>query len=129
MFETLLFTGFILFFLFVIVQWVSLCEAFLIEAEWFASGKVPRAEEYLKNGIVSSGVHTAIIHIFFLLGQSITKESVHEIDNSPTIISSTATILRLWDDLGSAEVNTINSLFPQINLLQKTPFFWVGELK
>ncbi|KAI9120449.1 hypothetical protein K1719_007482 [Acacia pycnantha] len=84
--------------------WVSLCEAFLIEAEWFASGKVPSADEYLKNGIVSSGVHTAIIHIFFLLGsQSITKESVHKIDNSPTIISSTATILRLWDDLGSAE--------------------------
>ncbi|RVW86364.1 (3S,6E)-nerolidol synthase 1, chloroplastic [Vitis vinifera] len=52
--------------------WASLCNAFLVEAKWFASGHVPKAEEYLKNGAVS-------------------------------IISSTATILRLWDDLGSAK--------------------------
>ncbi|XP_028805342.1 (3S,6E)-nerolidol synthase 1-like [Neltuma alba] len=83
--------------------WGSLCEAFLIEAEWFASGKIPSAEEYLKNGIVSSGVHIVMVHIFFLLGQGITNESVQKIDNTPTIISSTATILRLWDDLGTAE--------------------------
>ncbi|XP_028805344.1 (3S,6E)-nerolidol synthase 1-like [Neltuma alba] len=83
--------------------WGRLCEAFLIEAEWFASGKIPCAEEYLKNGIVSSGVHIVMVHIFFLLGQSITNESVQKIDNTPTIISSTATILRLWDDLGTAE--------------------------
>ncbi|XP_028805341.1 (3S,6E)-nerolidol synthase 1 [Neltuma alba] len=83
--------------------WGRLCEAFLIEAEWFASGKIPSAEEYLKNGIVSSGVHIVMVHIFFLLGQGITNESVQKIDCTPTIIASTATILRLWDDLGTAE--------------------------
>ncbi|RDY05320.1 hypothetical protein CR513_10867, partial [Mucuna pruriens] len=61
---------------------------FLVEAEWFASGNIPSAEEYLKNGIVSSGVHI---------------ESVEIIDGIPGIISSSATILRLWDDLGNAE--------------------------
>ncbi|XP_054799976.1 (3S,6E)-nerolidol synthase 1-like isoform X2 [Prosopis cineraria] len=84
-------------------KWGRLCEAFLIEAKWFASGKMPSAEEYLKNGIVSSGVHVVLVHIFFLLGQRISQETVQKIDNNPTIISSTATILRLWDDLGSAE--------------------------
>ncbi|KAK0578028.1 hypothetical protein LWI29_003822 [Acer saccharum] len=54
--------------------WASLCNAFLVEAKWFDSGHLPKAEEYLENGIVSSG-----------------------------LISSTATILRLWDDLGSAK--------------------------
>ncbi|XP_054808302.1 (3S,6E)-nerolidol synthase 1-like [Prosopis cineraria] len=83
--------------------WGRLCEAFLTEAEWFASGKMPSAEEYLKNGIVSSGVHVVLVHIFFLLGQRLSQETVQKIDNNPTIISSTATILRLWDDLGSAE--------------------------
>lgn len=83
--------------------WKNLCKAFLVEAKWFHSGHMPEAEEYLKNGIDSSGVHVALVHIFFLLGHGITKETVELIDSSPAIISSTATILRLWDDLGSAK--------------------------
>lgn len=47
-----------------------------------------------------------LVHIFFLLGKGLTKENVHTIDTTPSIISSPATILRLWDDLGNAEVNT-----------------------
>ncbi|XP_065626855.1 (3S,6E)-nerolidol synthase 1-like [Quercus suber] len=38
-----------------------------------------------------------------LLGEGISKETVDLLDNNPCIISSTATILRLWDDLGSAQ--------------------------
>ncbi|KAJ7968399.1 Nerolidol synthase [Quillaja saponaria] len=83
--------------------WATLCNAFLVEAKWFASGQLPKAEEYLKNGIVSSGVHVVLIHIFFLLGQDITKERIHLLDTIPGVISSPATILRLWDDLGSAK--------------------------
>ncbi|XP_027347337.1 (3S,6E)-nerolidol synthase 1-like [Abrus precatorius] len=83
--------------------WKSLCEAFLVEAKWFASGKLPSAEEYLKNGIVSSGVHIVLVHAFFLLGHGLNKENVHILDTIPGIVSSPATILRLWDDLGNAE--------------------------
>ncbi|CAL5408565.1 unnamed protein product [Camellia sinensis] len=60
--------------------WTILCNAFLEEAKWFSSGQLPKAEEYLKNGIVSSG------------------ESVDFMIDNPGIITSTATILRLWDD-------------------------------
>ena len=88
-----------------LLQWASLCNAFLVEAKWFASGHVPKDEEYLKNGAVSSGVHVVLVHLFFLLGHGITKENVDLVDDFPGIISSTATILRLWDDLGSAKVN------------------------
>ncbi|KAJ9168992.1 hypothetical protein P3X46_020464 [Hevea brasiliensis] len=83
--------------------WASLCDAFLVEARWFASGHLPSAEEYLENGIVSSGVHVVLVHIFFLLGHGLTKEAVELVDSNPAIISSSAKILRLWDDLGSAK--------------------------
>ncbi|KAH1087507.1 hypothetical protein GYH30_018867 [Glycine max] len=83
--------------------WKSLCKAFLVEAKWFASGNLPSAEEYLKNGIVSSGVHIVMVHAFFLLGHGLTEENIKIIDRNPDIISSPATILRLWDDLGNAE--------------------------
>ncbi|KAI4299246.1 hypothetical protein L6164_032723 [Bauhinia variegata] len=83
--------------------WASLCKAFLVEAEWFASGKLPKAEDYLQNGIVSSGVHVVLVHIFFILGQGITEEKVKIIERIPRVISLSATVLRLWDDLGSAE--------------------------
>ncbi|KAG6692402.1 hypothetical protein I3842_10G112900 [Carya illinoinensis] len=62
----------------------------------------PKPEEYLKNAVISSGVHVVLVHIFFQLGHGITKETVDLVDNVPGIISSPATILRLWDDLGSA---------------------------
>lgn len=87
------------------MQWASLCNAFLVEAKWFASGHVPKAEEYLKNGVISSGVHVVLVHLFFLLGQGITQDTVDFVDNMPGIITSTAAILRLWDDMGSAKVN------------------------
>ncbi|XP_014506575.1 (3S,6E)-nerolidol synthase 1-like [Vigna radiata var. radiata] len=83
--------------------WKSLCKAFLVEAKWFGSGKLPSAEEYLENGIVSSGVHIVMVHTFFLLGEGLTEENVQIIDGNPDIISSPATILRLWDDLGNAQ--------------------------
>nr|AER36088.1 nerolidol synthase [Actinidia chinensis]ANE83804.1 nerolidol synthase [synthetic construct] len=83
--------------------WASLCNAFLVEAKWFASGHLPNAEEYLKNGIISSGVHVVLAHMFFLLGDGITQESVDLVDDYPGISTSIATILRLSDDLGSAK--------------------------
>ncbi|XP_038893757.1 (3S,6E)-nerolidol synthase 1 isoform X2 [Benincasa hispida] len=84
-------------------SWAKLCDAFLVEGRWFASGDSPSAEEYLRNGVVSSGVHVVLVHVFFLLGQSITNHTVHLLDNDPIIISSAATILRLQDDLGTAK--------------------------
>uniref|UniRef100_A0A5B7BT67 Putative (3S)-linalool/(E)-nerolidol synthase n=1 Tax=Davidia involucrata TaxID=16924 RepID=A0A5B7BT67_DAVIN len=83
--------------------WATLCDAFLVEAKWFASGHSPTAEEYLKNGTVSSGVHVVLVHIFFLLGHGMTKGSANLVNENTGIISSVATILRLWDDLGSAK--------------------------
>ncbi|XP_057462464.1 (3S,6E)-nerolidol synthase 1-like [Actinidia eriantha] len=83
--------------------WASLCNAFLVEAKWFASGHFPKAEEYLENGIISSGMHIFTVYMFFLLGGCFTEESVNLVDEHAGITSSIATIFRLWDDLGSAK--------------------------
>ncbi|WOG83788.1 hypothetical protein DCAR_0102966 [Daucus carota subsp. sativus] len=86
------------------ISWSKLCSAFLDESKWFFSGHLPRAEEYLNNGIVSSGVHVALVHLFFLIGDGSTREQADQLINSDaSMLSSTAAILRLWDDLGSAK--------------------------
>ncbi|KAK7856671.1 (3S,6E)-nerolidol synthase 1 [Quercus suber] len=45
--------------------WARLCNAFLLEAQWFVSGNLPKAEEYMKNAHVSTGLHVVLIHMFF----------------------------------------------------------------
>ncbi|KAK2988349.1 hypothetical protein RJ640_001534, partial [Escallonia rubra] len=44
-----------------------------------------------------------LVHMFFLLGDGATNESANLVNDNPGIITSIATLLRLWDDLGSAE--------------------------
>ncbi|KAK7302644.1 hypothetical protein RJT34_13537 [Clitoria ternatea] len=84
-------------------SWVRLLNAFLEEAHWLNSDHLPKAEEYLNNGIVSTGVHVVLVHAFFLLVQDINKETVAIIDDFPDIIYSVAKILRLSDDLEGAK--------------------------
>ncbi|KAK2437011.1 (3S,6E)-nerolidol synthase [Trifolium repens] len=69
-----------------IKSWVRLLDAFLQEAKWFATGHVPKCEEYLKNAIVSTGVHVILVHAFFLMGQGITNKTVSLMDDFPTIL-------------------------------------------
>lgn len=90
-------------------QWGNLCNAFLKEAKWFADGVIPAADEYLKNGLVSSGVHVLSVHMFYLLGFGVTNnESSINLEDTSAMASSGAMILRLWDDLGSAKVTKKN---------------------
>ncbi|KAJ1690402.1 hypothetical protein LUZ63_014557 [Rhynchospora breviuscula] len=83
-------------------SWATLCNAFLVESRWLANKQLPNAEEYLTNGITSSGVHMLMVHLLFLLGHNVTNETVHLIEGHSALVSCTAKILRLWDDLGSA---------------------------
>lgn len=85
------------------MEWAKLCNAFLVEAKWFSSGHIPNSEEYLKIGMVTSGVEVLFVHMFFLLGNG-TNELQYSglINDNHGIISSVSKILRLWDDLGSA---------------------------
>ncbi|XP_020554075.1 tricyclene synthase Oc15, chloroplastic-like [Sesamum indicum] len=82
-------------------SWGSLCNAYLMEAKWFASGDLPTAAKYLENGKVSTGVYVVLVHLFFLLGLG--NGGRIRLTDVSELASCVATILRLWDDLGSAK--------------------------
>lgn len=86
--------------------WAVLFDGFMVEARWLATDQVPTAEDYLRNGVITSGVPLTFMHIFSMLGYddpSTEEEEEAIIDHMPSIISCPAKILRLWDDMGSAE--------------------------
>ncbi|KAG5561432.1 hypothetical protein RHGRI_004463 [Rhododendron griersonianum] len=56
-----------------------------------------------ETAVVSSGVHVVLVHTFFLLGNGITRKTVDLVNDNPGVITSVATILRLWDDLGNGK--------------------------
>ena len=93
---------------------MRLLNAFLKEAHWLKSGILPTTEEYLNNGIVSTGVHVVLIHAFFLMdhAKGITKETLSILDEEfPNIIYSVAKILRLSDDLEGAKARETSMIW------------------
>ncbi|XP_064979856.1 probable terpene synthase 13 [Musa acuminata AAA Group] len=80
-------------------SWIELSDAFMREAMWFARGHLPPADDYLRNGVISCGVPLVLTHLNFLLGGG----AMDSAESYPNLITSPATILRLWDDLGSAK--------------------------
>ncbi|KAG8362950.1 hypothetical protein BUALT_BualtUnG0020400 [Buddleja alternifolia] len=84
--------------------WIDTVEAFMIEAEWFNNGHTPCLEDYMKNGVTTAGSYMALVHIFFLMGQGLTTENMKLMAKPyPKLFSNSGTILRLWDDLGTAK--------------------------
>ncbi|KAL0442868.1 UNVERIFIED_CONTAM: Tricyclene synthase Oc15, chloroplastic [Sesamum latifolium] len=81
-------------------SWASLCNAYLVEAKWFASGVSPTANMHLENGKVSTGVYVVLVHLFFLLGLGRGTINLPDISQ---LLSGVATILRLCNDLGGAK--------------------------
>jgi (3S)-linalool synthase len=92
------------------LQWAELFDGFMAESKWLAAGRVPAADEYLRNGVVTSGMPLTLVHVLFLLGHdhAAYNEAAKLITDDaaiPPAISCPAKILRLWDDMGSAEVS------------------------
>lgn len=88
-------------------QWIRYLNSVLKDAHWLNSGQLPKADEYLNNGMISPGVHVVLIHAFFLFDQTqeITKETISVLDDDfPNIMYSIAKILRLSDDLEGDKV-------------------------
>nr|QFQ50298.1 geraniol synthase [Atractylodes lancea] len=84
--------------------WMDLVEAYLVEVEWVRRGTLPNLEDYIENGFTSSGTCMALVHLFFLISQGVTEENARKLlDPYPKFFSLAGTILRLWDDLGTAK--------------------------
>ncbi|OQU84244.1 hypothetical protein SORBI_3004G019550 [Sorghum bicolor] len=81
--------------------WVVLFDGFMVEAKWLATNQVPTAEDYLRNGVITSGVPLAFVHLLVLLGM--VKVLKHSLTTSLLSSFALTKIVRLWDDMGSAE--------------------------
>ncbi|KAL6629739.1 hypothetical protein ACP70R_029504 [Stipagrostis hirtigluma subsp. patula] len=70
--------------------WTRLFDGFLVEAKWLATDQVPASEDYLTNGVVTSGVPLAFAHMFFLMGHDLaaSNEVAKLTDHIPPAISS-----------------------------------------
>ena len=79
-------------------------DAFLVEGKWLRNGEVVKAEEYLKNGVISSGVPMVLSHLFLLMGNPLSHQTQTLLTDPNGLTHSVAKLLRLLDDLGSAKV-------------------------
>ncbi|KAK4437358.1 putative terpene synthase 11 [Sesamum alatum] len=85
--------------------WIETIEAFMSEAQWFSNGSIPiNVEDYLENGVTTSGAYMALVHAFLLMGQGLTPQNIKLMSKPyPKLFSNSGRILRLWDDLGTAK--------------------------
>ncbi|KAL5151881.1 putative terpene synthase 11 [Glycine soja] len=84
------------------ITWIDLIEAYLKEANWFNNKHVPTFQQYLDNGVISSGSYLALVHATFLIGDDLSKETIFMMNPYPRLFSCSGKILRLWDDLGTS---------------------------
>lgn len=80
--------------------WATLFDGFMIEGKWLSTNQVPTSEDYLRNGVITSGAPLLFMHLLFMLGHDLTEDNN---DHILRVISCPAKIMRLWDDMGSAK--------------------------
>uniref|UniRef100_A0ACD5Z9Q9 Uncharacterized protein n=1 Tax=Avena sativa TaxID=4498 RepID=A0ACD5Z9Q9_AVESA len=81
-------------------SWEKLFDGFMIEGKWLSSNQIPRSEDYLRNGVVTSGAPLVFLHLFVMLGHDLNEA---DNDHIPRVVSCPAKIMRLRDDMGSAK--------------------------
>ncbi|MEV2420359.1 hypothetical protein ABNE98_21720, partial [Paenibacillus larvae] len=84
--------------------WKSYIEAYMQEAEWIASNHIPGFDEYLMNGVKSSGMRILMIHALILMDTPLSDEILEQLDipssKSQALLSL---ITRLVDDVKDFE--------------------------
>ncbi|KAK9026271.1 hypothetical protein V6N11_039115 [Hibiscus sabdariffa] len=78
-----------------------LSQAYFVESKWYHENYIPTIEEYMENGVVSSGYIMFAITSFVGMGDIVTEETFNWASNNPKIISAAAMIARLMDDIVS----------------------------
>jgi len=85
-------------------DWTMLFDAFMLEAKWLSANQVPSLDDYLSNGVITTGGPLALVHLFSMLGHDPTRDATNlTAGHIPPIISCPSKILRLWDDMGSSK--------------------------
>ncbi|WMV51452.1 hypothetical protein MTR67_044837 [Solanum verrucosum] len=88
-----------------IIEIKKVLRAYFQEAKWYYNEKeVPRTEQYMKNGIPSSGYLLLATTSWLAMGNITTKDVFDWIATEPPILVASCCITRLLNDLSSHEV-------------------------
>ncbi|XP_034677074.1 valencene synthase-like [Vitis riparia] len=79
----------------------NLVRAYFHEAKWFHEGRIPTMEEYMRIALVTSGYYMLTTMSFIGMGEIVTKEAFDWVISDPKIITASAVIGRLMDDISS----------------------------
>ncbi|KAG7547273.1 Terpene synthase N-terminal domain [Arabidopsis suecica] len=82
--------------------WTDLFKTFLVEAKWYKTGHRPSFEEYMQNGVISSSVPTILLHLFSVLSDHISDQTLTDVSKNHSVVRSCATIFRLANDLATS---------------------------
>ncbi|KAL3513666.1 hypothetical protein ACH5RR_026383, partial [Cinchona calisaya] len=85
--------------------WADLCKAYLQEAKWYFSGRVPTLQQYLNNALISISAPAVLIHAYFCIDCPINKHNLEYLDEIHKVIRCSAIILRLANDLGTSPLS------------------------
>ncbi|KAE8077313.1 hypothetical protein FH972_015885 [Carpinus fangiana] len=83
--------------------WADLLRSYLLEAKWYHTGYTPSLQEYIGNACISISAQVMLVHVYFSITNSITKEALDSLEEFPNIIRWSAVVLRLANDLGTSK--------------------------
>lgn len=86
------------------VQWADMCKAFLQEAKWSYNKQTPTFEDYFENGWRSVSGLLFLVHCYFLVSPTITKEARESLDKQNQLMTWPSVIFRLLNDLATSTV-------------------------
>ncbi|THG01383.1 hypothetical protein TEA_013421 [Camellia sinensis var. sinensis] len=84
--------------------WADLCKAFLVEAKWCFNKETPTFEAYLDNAWRSVSGAVILVHAYFLMTKTITKEALDSLQAYHSLLECSSIIFRLTNDLGTSKV-------------------------
>ena len=79
-------------------------KAFLQEAKWSYNKDMPTFRDYLDNAWVSVSGVVMLVHTYFLLNQTVTKQALGGLEKYPDLLRWPSMIFRLFNDLTTSAV-------------------------
>ncbi|KAH0709987.1 hypothetical protein KY284_011414 [Solanum tuberosum] len=86
-----------------IIEMKKVLRDYFQEAKWYHEKKIPKMEQYMKNGIPSSSYLLLATTSWLAMGKVATKDAFDWIATQPSILVASSLIMRLLNDLSSHE--------------------------
>ncbi|KAK4276119.1 hypothetical protein QN277_019108 [Acacia crassicarpa] len=83
--------------------WSDLCKSYLVEARWYYYDYKPTLQEYMENAWISISAPVILVHTYFALPTITNDENFVRLEDYCETIHSSATILRLANDVGTSK--------------------------